>query len=100
VTRDPRNPPQLTAEQIERLKALADLPDDQIDFSDIPELGPEDFKRALRGIYTTPQIRLDRRVYDWFRERAEHEEAVMFDINYVLLDYIAAEKKKAAKKAG
>lgn len=31
---------------VERLKALSDISDDDIDFSDIPELTEDDFKRA------------------------------------------------------
>jgi hypothetical protein len=33
---DPENPPPLTAEQHERLNAIAAMPDSEIDYSDIP----------------------------------------------------------------
>lgn len=33
---DPTNPPQLTAEQRERLKTIVVMPDAQIDYSDMP----------------------------------------------------------------
>ena len=36
---DPKNPPPLTQEQKEELAGLAGMPDSEIDFSDIPELG-------------------------------------------------------------
>jgi hypothetical protein len=68
---DPANPPALTEEQIARLKALAVMPDEDIDFSDIPPLTDEFFKNGLRGVFQNPPIRLDSRVVpgaDW-RER-------------------------------
>src|SRR5882672_2677590 len=37
--------PKITAEMRRELEALDNLPDDQIDFSDIPEMTEEDFKR-------------------------------------------------------
>ena len=40
-------PGPLTEEQMERMKAIADIPDSEIDFSDIPELTDE-FLRTLR----------------------------------------------------
>jgi hypothetical protein len=42
-TLDPNQP--LTEDQKAELARLADMPDSEIDFSDIPELTEEDFKR-------------------------------------------------------
>ena len=38
-----------------RMKALADLPDDQIDTSDIPEWTDEDFAKAKRAEFYRPR---------------------------------------------
>lgn len=40
----------LTDKQKQQLKALAEMPDDQIDFSDIPETTEEQWKTAVRGM--------------------------------------------------
>ena len=93
------NPPPLTPEQEERLRALAAMPDDQIDFSDIPKSTPEQLARALRNPDFYPPVKMDRRVIEWFQERSTGKGDMMMQINHVLLDYIAAQKK-AAKKAG
>ena len=39
--------PPFSAEDEARLRALAEAPDDEIDFSDIPPLTEEDFRRAM-----------------------------------------------------
>ena len=46
---DPLNPPALTDEQRARLAALAAMPDDDIDTSDIPPLADRFFARAKRN---------------------------------------------------
>jgi uncharacterized protein (DUF4415 family) len=97
---DLKNPPPLTAEQKKRLKALSELPDDQIDFSDIPKLTDEFFKNALRNPFLYPPVRLDANVVEWFKKRTKGDGELMMAVNHVLLDYIRAEKKRAAKKAG
>lgn len=51
-TLDLNNLPPLTESQNAELAALAALPDDQIDFSDIPEITEERMKTAVRrGFY-------------------------------------------------
>ena len=96
---DPDNPPPLTPEQEERLRALAAMPDDQIDFSDIPPLDEEFWRRALVNPDFYPPVKMDRRVIEWFQEHSTGKGDMMMKINHVLLDHIAAQKK-AAKKAG
>ena len=39
--------PPLTAEQIAELDALSKMTDDEIDYSDIPEITHEEFERAI-----------------------------------------------------
>jgi uncharacterized protein (DUF4415 family) len=69
--RDPGTP--LTAKQKRELKALAKMPDSDIDTSDIPELPPEFWKNAVRGRFYRPikkavSIRLDEDVIAWLKK--------------------------------
>ncbi|MFZ0958409.1 MAG: BrnA antitoxin family protein [Candidatus Sulfotelmatobacter sp.] len=59
--------------QKKELAALAALPDDQIDTSDIPELPPGAWKDAIRGRFYRPvkqavSLRLDADVIAWLRK--------------------------------
>ncbi len=59
-----------TKEQLAELKALADLPDDQIDLSDIPEIS--DWSGAVVGKFYRPMkeavtVRLDADVVHWLK---------------------------------
>jgi uncharacterized protein (DUF4415 family) len=63
----------LTIRQKKELAALAALPDDQIDTSDIPELPPSAWKNAIRGKFYRPvkravSLRLDADVIAWLRK--------------------------------
>jgi uncharacterized protein (DUF4415 family) len=63
----------LTPRQTKELAALAALPDDQIDTSDIPELPPGAWKDAVRGRFYRPvkhavSMRLDADVIAWLRK--------------------------------
>lgn len=96
----------LTPEQIARRKALAALPDETIDFSDIPRLPEDSAKNAERGRFYRPvkqqtTLRLDADILDWFKRHADDGAARGYQtrINQALRDYVAA-REKAAKKAG
>lgn len=95
------NPPPPTPEQKEELRRLADLPDDQIDFSDIPPLTDEFFKNAKRNPFyqralkQQTTIRLDADVLDWFKRHAKNGKGYQTDINRVLREYVEAQKNKA-----
>jgi uncharacterized protein (DUF4415 family) len=59
----------------EELQALAAMPDDQIDFSDIPEITEEQWKRAVRTtryfyrpVKRPVTMRLDADVIEWLRK--------------------------------
>jgi len=59
-----------TEEQLAELKALAEMPDDQIDLSDIPEI--TDWSGALVGKFYRPvkeavTVRLDADVVHWLK---------------------------------
>jgi uncharacterized protein (DUF4415 family) len=63
----------LASRQKKELAALAALPDDQIDTSDIPELPPGAWKDAVRGRFYRPvkqavSLRLDADVIAWLRK--------------------------------
>jgi len=65
---------QLTRRQKENLKKIARIKDEDIDFSDIPELTDEWFARAVRGKFYRPvkeivSIRLDKDVLAFYRSQ-------------------------------
>lgn len=64
---------QPTPEQLEELRRLAAMPEDQIDLSDIPELTPEQLARMKRADLYRPikqqvTARLDADVLAWLKE--------------------------------
>jgi len=94
----------LTRDQIDRLKALANRPDSEIDFSDIPELDEAFFKNAKQGTMYRPvkqqtTLRLDADILDWFKRHAKNGKGYQTDINKALRAYVVAQEKKAAGKA-
>ena len=61
----------LTRKQKAQLQRLAQMPDSEIDYSDIPELTDEQlaqFRRSPKVLVTT---RIDRDVYNWLRQYGE-----------------------------
>jgi uncharacterized protein (DUF4415 family) len=70
------------------------LQDSEIDFSDVPELGPEFFARAIRWPGKKKQItlRLDPDVLAFFRK---HGRGYQTTINAVLRKYVESRKGKA-----
>jgi len=103
IVRYERKP--LTAEQLDRLKKLSERPDEEIDFSDIPEATEEFWANAKRGLFYRPlkkqlTLRLDAPVLDWFKRRAKNGKGYQTDINRVLSEYVAREMEKDRKKAG
>ena len=62
----------LTARQKREIEALAAMPEDKVDTSDIPELPPGAWKTAIRGKWYRPvkqpvSIRLDADVLAWLK---------------------------------
>jgi uncharacterized protein (DUF4415 family) len=81
----------LTAEQKAELKALAALPDEEIDTREMPEV--VDWSGARRGVLYRPvkqqiTLRIDADVIEWFRSRARHGEGYQTNINRALREYI------------
>jgi len=88
----------LSPEQIERLTALAAMPDDQIDFSDIPEITEEQWKAARRFYKPVKQpvtMRLDADIVAWFKDHAEGR-PYQSEINRVLRRHVAEASKRRA----
>lgn len=90
----------LTPDQIEQLRHLAEMPDDQIDTSDIPEATAEQWATARRGalfrpIKTPVTIRLDADVVAWFKQSADNGK-YQSEINRVLRDHMTSQHKKPA----
>jgi len=75
---DPDNPPVLTAEQKEELKALSKMQDKDIDYSDIPPMDEtKQWYRAAehpalyRPIKKPTTIRLDADVLEWLKSKGK-----------------------------
>jgi len=71
---DLNNLPRLTEAQLTELKALSELSDDTIDFSDIPPLTDEFWAKAIRNPLYKPvkkhaSIRLDADVIEWLKSQ-------------------------------
>ena len=85
--------PLASAQQAE-LKALAAMPDEDIDTSDIPEV--RDWSGAKRGVFYRPvkkqlTLRIDADVVDWFKRQGEGYQT---RINKALREYVARREKK------
>ncbi|MCB2263262.1 MAG: BrnA antitoxin family protein [Candidatus Thiosymbion ectosymbiont of Robbea hypermnestra] len=77
-----------TDEQQRELRRLAELPDADIDTSDIPEIG--DFSNAVRGRFYRPvkqriTLRIDAELLDWFRAQGGKYQT---HINTALHEYV------------
>src|SRR5438132_13826907 len=93
-----RMPPRaLTAKQKRELAALATLPDEQIETSDIPELPPAAWKDAVRGRFYRPvkqavSMRLDADVIAWLKKRGKGYQT---RANRILRQHMLADIKRA-----
>ena len=97
---DPANPPPLTKEQRERLRALAEMPDEDIDFSDIPPLTEDFWKNAVRGKFYRPvkkqvTLRIDADVLEWFKAQQGGARGYQTKINAALRKVVDGERRKA-----
>ena len=86
----------------EELKRLADMTDDDIVTSDIPEISPEQFAQAVvredlvqRQPKAQLTLRLDRDVLEWFRRQGRGYQT---RINSLLRAYMLANRKGTANK--
>lgn len=88
----------LPAEQRARLEAVAAMPEDQIDTSDIPEV--LDWSGAERGKFYRPlkrqlTLRVDADVVDWFQRQAP-EGGYQTEMNRVLREAMTRGRRRRA----
>ena len=90
-----------TAEEKARLEKLMAMPDEDIDFTDIPEITDEQWAGRQRGHYRPIKqpvtIRLDADVLGWFKERAG-DGPYQTEINRVLRQHMARQLIQNQKK--
>ena len=80
----------LTQEQRAEVEALANLPDEAIDTSDVPEI--LDWSGARRGLLYRPvkqqiTLRLDAVVVSWFKANVPNGRGYQTEINRVLREH-------------
>jgi uncharacterized protein (DUF4415 family) len=73
---DPKRPTPLSDEERAELKALADMPDDQIDYDDIPPLDDKLLGKLVRGGIYRPRkkqmtLRVDMDVLAWQKTKGK-----------------------------
>lgn len=73
---DLNNLPPLTEERQAELKALAEMPDSEIDYSDIPPLDESFWKNAVRNPFykptkTSTTVRVDADVLAWLKSQGK-----------------------------
>ena len=88
----------LTGEQKAEIEALAALPEEEIDTSDIPEI--LDWSDARRGLLYRPvkkqlTLRLDADVVAWFRANAPNGRGYQTEMNRVLREHATKTSKRA-----
>lgn len=86
-----------------QLDALAEMPDDQIDTTDIPEI--TDWSGAKRGLFYRPikkqlTLRLDADVVDWFKSNADASGGRGYQtrINRALREYVSEHSRVGARR--
>jgi uncharacterized protein (DUF4415 family) len=91
----------LTLKQRAELEASAELPDEQIDTSDIAEV--RDWSGAKRGLFYRPvkkqlTLRIDADVIAWFKDHAKKGEGYQTQINLALRNHVRRQAR--ARKSG
>lgn len=86
-----------TGERKKEIEALAALPEEAIDTSDIPEI--LDWSDAGRGFLYRPvkrqiTLRLDADVVAWFRANAPNGRGYQTEMNRVLREHAKGERRK------
>jgi uncharacterized protein (DUF4415 family) len=87
----------LTTTQRADLDALAKLPDDKINTSEMPE--QLDWSNARRGMFYKPvkkqiTLRIDADLIEWFRQHAPGESGYQTRINEALREYVTQHDKQ------
>ena len=89
----------MTDDQKAELDALQELPDDQIDTTEVPEI--LDWSEAKRGAFYRPvkrqiTLRLDADVVSWFKANAKDGRGYQTDINRTLREHAQRSEKSKA----
>jgi uncharacterized protein (DUF4415 family) len=104
MKKDKRTIPRWVRQQVE---AVAALPDDQIDTSDIPEI--TDWSNAQRGLFYKYRVikkqvtlRLDAGIIAWFKAQSDDGRGYQTRINEALREHIhrQLEKQKEEQERG
>jgi uncharacterized protein (DUF4415 family) len=87
----------LTSAQQAELKALAAMPDNEINTADVPEA--RDWSRAKRGLFYRPvkrqlTLRIDADVLEWFKRKAPDGRGYQTYINTTLREYVERRDKE------
>jgi uncharacterized protein (DUF4415 family) len=90
----------MTDEQRQELRRLAQLPDEQIDTCDVPEV--TDFSGSIRGRFFRPvkkqvTLRIDADVLEWFRAQGGKYQT---RINAALREYVEKHHGQVREKRG
>ncbi len=91
------NKASLTDRQRDDLQSLQEMPDDQIDTTDIPEI--LDWTGAKRGVLYLPvkqqiTLRLDADIISWFRAHAQGGRGYQTDINRALREHVIRRERE------
>jgi uncharacterized protein (DUF4415 family) len=91
------NSSKLSAKQRAEIAALAKLPDNRIDTSDIPEV--RDWSGAKRGLFYRPvkqqlTLRIDVDVVGWFKSHAPKGEGYQTNMNRALREYVLQHQRR------
>lgn len=89
------NPKPLTPRLRAELKALAAMPDSEIDTAEMPPIA--DWSRAVRGPFYRPikrplSLRVDADIVDWFQRQGQGYQTRM---NLALREYVERRRKRA-----
>ena len=87
---------ELTKEQQKEIKILQDMPDDEIDYSDIPPVADwsvAEVGKFYRPIKQTVTIRLDADVLDWLKRGGKGYQT---KVNRILRTVMEQKRKKTA----
>jgi uncharacterized protein (DUF4415 family) len=89
--------PKLTPELEAEAKRIAAMPDEDIDFSDIPPLGEDFWKNAVRGKFYRPvkrqvTLRLDADLIEWFKAKQGGTRGYQTAINAALRKVVEEER--------
>ena len=87
---------ELTKEQMEEIQMLRDMPDEDIDYSDIPSISDwsvAEVGKFYRPIKQTVTIRLDADVLDWLKKGGKGYQT---KVNRILRTIMEQKRKKTA----